>query len=63
MDRRQQSHSDVMTVLEEKHGQLPNDTWGSYSGGTIARSVSIEEAIRNAVIQIIAPPHSFYRAQ
>src|SRR3989344_6066928 len=28
-------HCDVMTVLEEKHGKLPNDTWGNYSGGKL----------------------------
>jgi len=54
-------HSEVMTLIEEEYGKLPNDTWGTYSGGLILREVSLEEALRNAVIQIVAPEQSFYR--
>jgi hypothetical protein len=50
-----------MGILEEKHGTLPNDTWGSYSGGVLPRTVSLEEALRNALTQVIAPPESFYK--
>jgi len=55
------SHSDVMTILEEEHGKLPNDTWGSYSGGMLVREVSFGEAIRNALIQVVAPQQSFFK--
>lgn len=54
-------HCDVMTILEEKHGKLPNDTWGNYSGGMLIREISLEESLRNAFIQIAAPPESFYK--
>lgn len=54
-------HSDVMTIVEEEFGKLPNDTWGTYSGGMIIREVSLEEAIRNALIQVVAPEGSFYK--
>jgi non-canonical (house-cleaning) NTP pyrophosphatase len=61
MDELQLDHSNVMAIIEEEHGRLPNDTWGSYSGGMIVREISLEEAVRNALVQIVAPPHSFYR--
>jgi non-canonical (house-cleaning) NTP pyrophosphatase len=61
MDELKLDHSSVMGVLEGEHGRLPNDTWGSYSGGMIVREISLEEAVRNALIQMVAPPHSFYR--
>ena len=38
-----------------------NDTWGTYSGGTISREVSLEEALRNVFIQITAPDTGFYK--
>ena len=60
MDKLHMEHSEVMTILEKEHGKLPNDTWGSYSGGILLREVSLGEAIRNALIQIISPENSFY---
>ena len=54
-------HSDAMTIIEEEFGKLPNDTWGTYSGGMVLREVSLEEALRNAIIQIVAPDRSFYK--
>lgn len=54
-------HNEVMTILEKEHGKLPNDTWGNYSGGMLVRAVSLEEAIRNALIQIVAPEISFFK--
>ena len=61
MDELKMEHSDAMTIIEEEFGKLPNDTWGTYSGGIILRGVSLEEALRNALIQIIAPDNSFYK--
>lgn len=43
-------HCDVMTVIEKERG-LENDTWATYSGGSIQRAVSLEEALRNALLQ------------
>lgn len=61
MDERHLPHYQVMKLLEEKHGLIDSETWGNYSGGTLAREVSLEEAIRNAFIQIVAPEASLYR--
>lgn len=61
MDEMKMEHSDVMTIIEEEYGKLPNDTWGTYSGGTILRTVSLEEALRNAFIQITCPDTGFYK--
>lgn len=61
MDELKMEHCDVMTVIEEEFGKLPNDTWGTYSGGVILREISLEEALRNALIQITAPDNSFYK--
>lgn len=61
MDELQMEHSDVMMMLEEEHGKIHNDTWGNYSGGALIREISLEEAIRNTVIQIVASEDSFYR--
>lgn len=61
MDEMKMEHSDVMTIIEEEYGKLPNDTWGTYSGGVIQREVSLEEALRNALIQITCPDTGFYK--
>src|SRR3989338_6572258 len=51
----------VIDKSEKEYGNLPNDTWGTYSGGVILREKSLEEALRNALIQIVAPKDSFYK--
>ncbi len=61
MKKENMEHSDVMELIEEEFGKLPNDTWGTYTGGAILRTVSLEEALRNALIQITASENSFYR--
>lgn len=61
MDELKIKHNEVMTILEQEHGKLPNDTWGSYSGGMLIREISLEEAIRNALVQIVAPQESFFK--
>ena len=60
MDEMKMEHSDVMTIIEDEYGKLPNDTWGTYSGGTILREVSLEEALRNVFTQITCPDTGFY---
>lgn len=52
-------HSDAMTVIEKELG-LKNDTWSTYTGGIIPRTVSLEESLRNALIQIAANEKSLY---
>lgn len=54
-------HCWAMEVLEKEHGNLPNDSWSNYSGGMLIRATSLEESIRNALIQIVANERSFYR--
>lgn len=61
MDELKMEHSEVMTIIEEEFGKLPNDTWGTYSGGVILREISLEESLRNALIQVVAPKNSFYK--
>lgn len=62
MDALKKPHYEVMEMLEKEMNITgPNDTWGTYSGGVILRDVSIEESLRNALIQIVAPEHSLYR--
>lgn len=63
MNKLNKNHGDVMAFLENKFGKLPNDTWGTYSGGIILRKISLEESLRNALIQIIAPENSFYKKE
>ncbi len=60
MDELKLPHGQVMAILEEELKKTPNDTWGIYSGEMISREVSLEESLRNALIQIAAPPTSFY---
>lgn len=61
MDELKMDHSSVMEIIEREFGKLPNDTWGTYSGGMLLREVSLEEALRNAFIQVAAPEDSFFR--
>lgn len=53
-------HCDVMTLVEREFGNLPNDTWGTYSGGSLTREVSLEEALRNAMMQILPGDGALY---
>ncbi len=53
-------HCEVMTLIEEEFGKLPNDTWGTYSGGSLSREVSLEEALRNALMQIMPGEGALY---
>lgn len=57
-------HFEVLR-LEEIKDLLPiktaKDTWANYSALAIARTVSFEESLRNALIQIFASKDSLYR--
>lgn len=53
-------HCDVMTLIGEELGNLPNDTWGTYSGGLILREISLGEAVRNALIQLLPYEQNLY---
>jgi non-canonical (house-cleaning) NTP pyrophosphatase len=60
MQRENLEHNQVMTAIERELG-LPDDTWATYSGQKIARSVSLEEAVRNALLQVFATEKSLYQ--
>ena len=59
MKKTGEEHNVVMRKLR-KNPDGPKDTWSDYTGGSIIRSISLEEALRNATIQIFAPAHSYY---
>lgn len=40
---------------------INSDTWGQYSGNLIMREISLEESLRNALVQIFASQESYYK--
>lgn len=61
MEQLGKPHSEVMGLIEEEFTKTPSDTWGTYSGGLIAREVSLEEAVRNALLQLVETEDSLYQ--
>ncbi len=61
MDDMKMNHCDVMEILEKELKKSESDTWGLYSGDSITRDVSLEEALRNAFIQIKSKANNFYQ--
>lgn len=54
-------HGPAMNKIRKELKQFDDrDTWGTYSGKMVLRSVSLEEALRNTLIQIFTPPDSLY---
>jgi non-canonical (house-cleaning) NTP pyrophosphatase len=43
------------------HKDINSDTWGQYSGNMLLREISIEESLRNALVQVFAPEVSYYK--
>lgn len=60
MNETKMEHWKVMKLLEEEYSLSSDDTWGNYSKKMIIRDISLQEAVRNAFIQIFAPKESFY---
>ncbi len=60
MDELHLPHNEIMALLEKEHELTDSETWGNYSGGTLLREVSLEEAIRNAFVQAVASRNSLY---
>jgi inosine/xanthosine triphosphatase len=57
-----EKHNEVMAYFD-KAFNLPEDnrdTWSRYTGGTISRQVSLEEALRNALIQTVPSEKNLY---
>lgn len=53
-------HCDAMTIIEKELETGIADTWATYSGGIILREVSLEEALRNALIQSLPHDKNLY---
>lgn len=61
MKEEDKTHAEFLHYLDEKEGRVNNDdTWGTYSGKLLIRDISLEEAVRNAFVQIFAPRASYY---
>lgn len=61
MNTKKVEHNQAMKLLREEFGHPNNrDTWGNYSDNTLLRSISFEEALRNALVQIFASSSSLY---
>ena len=57
-----EKHNEIMSSID-KELKLPDDnrdTWSRYTGGAISRTVSLEEALRNALIQSVPSEQSLY---
>ncbi|MFZ1301162.1 MAG: inosine/xanthosine triphosphatase [Candidatus Microsaccharimonas sp.] len=55
-------HNDIMADFD-KLFNLPDDnrdTWSRYTGGYISRQVSLEESLRNALLQSVATEKNLY---
>lgn len=61
MEELKMEHCDVMGLLDKEENRIDNDdTWGTYSKKMIIRDTSLEESLRNALIQVFAPKNSYY---
>lgn len=57
-----EKHNEIMFSID-KQFNLPDDnrdTWSRYTGGTMSRQLSLEEAIRNALIQTVPTDRNLY---
>lgn len=61
MEQDKKEHWQIMRELEVAFQHSSDDTWGNYSGRMISRDVSLQEAIRNAIIQLFANEESYYK--
>ncbi|MGC8669620.1 MAG: DUF84 family protein [Candidatus Micrarchaeia archaeon] len=61
MNAKKMTHNKVMEIFQKRYNLPKSDTWGNYTGNAIGRSISIEEAVRNAMIQIFPNDKSLYR--
>ena len=61
MKKDNKKHWEVMLDLNEERGESDEgDTWGTYSGRSLARDISLEEALRNSLVQIFRSDKSLY---
>lgn len=60
---RGEKHNEIMAYYDKKFN-LPDDnrdTWSRYTGGYISRQVSLQEALRNALIQNSPSERNLYK--
>jgi non-canonical (house-cleaning) NTP pyrophosphatase len=55
-------HNAIMADYDELFNLFDDnkDTWSRYSGGNISRQLSLEESVRNALVQSIGSEHNLY---
>jgi non-canonical (house-cleaning) NTP pyrophosphatase len=60
---RGEKHNDTMAYFDTLFKLPPDnkDTWSRYTGGAISRQVSLEECLRNALIQSVDTTHNLYK--
>ncbi len=62
MKKEDKTHAEFLHYLDTKEGRVNNDdTWGTYSGKLLIRDISLEEAVRNAFVQVFASKKSYYQ--
>ncbi len=61
MKKRELDHWEVMPELrKELNLTTHKDTWGEYSANMLIRELSLEEALRNALVQLFAPEGALF---
>ncbi len=57
------THNQTMKLIDQElnSNDINKDTWSRYSGNQIQRVVSMEEALRNAIIQAVELDKSLYQ--
>lgn len=54
-------HGAAMRKIRDELNQFDDrDTWGTYSGKLVLRNISLQEALRNAVVQIVHTENNLY---
>lgn len=57
-----EKHNDIMDYFDKKFN-LPDDnrdTWSRYTGGYLSRRISLEESLRNALVQGVSSERNLY---
>lgn len=58
-----EKHNDIMKHYDQLF-DLPDDnrdTWSRYTGGNISRQISLDEALRNSIIQLMPSDRNLYK--
>ena len=60
MKEKNKKHWEVMKKMEKELNLIEKETWGNYSGGFLIRKISLEEALRNALVQCFQTNKTLY---